>query len=910
MRLSSLITLGLLVCGLAVSAHGQSTASIDGSILSQLGHPIAGAKIELFTLPLTEKSPPAAASTSDRAGRYALEIPIPSMGVLRVSSPGKAPVWAPLTPLVHGFSLPTAVLSDSTAVKPRPNKSYASPKENLNRLWQKSHRAASTPFPPTLRWKTSTIPESPAVFTPRFDEKFAALAGARLPPQPVKAGIQWSEFPPFLTIPTAVRPPTGVRGRVVSPLGEPVSGALVWPSGEPQAAIQTDSVGQFPWPLPLQTEPGADLKAVAPGFLTSSAPVPNPDDGRKGSIDPRLRLQPATSSLVGLVVDPQGDPISGAQVSLQRHLDSWQTLTDKNGRFHLHRLPAYKRFQLTVAHPLEGQTQHFVGSIKEGQTARAELILMPQDPIRGIVIDEDSSPLTDLKIELWDPEGLRSVTYSDSDGVFVFNHQPGDRMRLVVQHPGFVKHAQRIVFDGTQARLDLGKIRLIRAIPFHGRVVDQAGDGIEGVQVRATHPKQQTRGASGFLAGYATETDQDGSFVFRRFAPGQPVMLGFYSASHPALEVKLDRSEVLSATEQPWTVELKSGVVVIGAVVDEQGKPIPGAQILHPRNQSFNRTDDQGEFDLGPLGLGAVSLKVSAVGFLPANREIELEDIDEGPLEIEIMLTRGQSLRGLVLDAQGDPMPGVSIRWNEPKTNASADPFRFIALSSSTDADGRFDLQGLDLETGFLSADSPTHGRIEIHAGELRGAPRSENRIVLQFAGTDLKTIHGCAFGSTSSWPKGGEIRLIHQQTHIVRQARLSENGCFSISDLNPAVYRWSFHVSEHDGQGWILDRNNSLLDLNRYDEPEITVSDLRFYRGATIHGTLRGLSAEELYGARIEAASGSQQRLAIVDSGSGAFKLVGLPAGVWNLSLTIDGEHRQSEKVTLSPSEHVVLDW
>ncbi len=55
-----------------------------------------------------------------------------------------------------------------------------------NSLWQKSHRAASAPFPPTLRWKTSTIPESPAVFAPRFDEKFAALAGARLPPQAAK----------------------------------------------------------------------------------------------------------------------------------------------------------------------------------------------------------------------------------------------------------------------------------------------------------------------------------------------------------------------------------------------------------------------------------------------------------------------------------------------------------------------------------------------------------------------------------------------------------------------------------------------------------------------------------------------------------------------------------------------------
>ena len=84
------------------------------------------------------------------------------------------------------FSEITTDLVGEVARLPESQNRWSTDLIEPNRLWQKSHRAASAPFPPTLRWKTSTIPESPAVFTPRFDEKFAALAGARLPPQPAK----------------------------------------------------------------------------------------------------------------------------------------------------------------------------------------------------------------------------------------------------------------------------------------------------------------------------------------------------------------------------------------------------------------------------------------------------------------------------------------------------------------------------------------------------------------------------------------------------------------------------------------------------------------------------------------------------------------------------------------------------
>ena len=114
------------------------------------------------------------------------------------------------------------------------------------------------------------------------------------------------------------------------------------------------------------------------------------------------------------------------------------------------------------------------------------------------------------------------------------------------------------------------------------------------------------------------------------------------------------------------------GAVLHGRVVDESGRPVAGAEIVHFGLRTL--TDDyhvelgsfvratsaaDGTFQVAALPSGPTSLEVRARGFVPEQRRVFA---GERVTEWRVVLVRAAPVAGRVVGAPADAEPGVSFR--------------------------------------------------------------------------------------------------------------------------------------------------------------------------------------------------------------------------------------------------------
>ncbi len=173
-------------------------------------------------------------------------------------------------------------------------------------------------------------------------------------------------------------------------------------------------------------------------------------------------------------------------------------------------------------------------------------------------------------------------------------------------------------------------------------------------------------------------------------------------------------------------VRLAPGSPIGGVVKDEGGKPVAGARITvyAPPNETDRsnvsmdiaevRTDDQGRWRVadGPVDLNRVSLGIAATGFIRGGGSPS-RDLDQ-----VIVLKRGLTVRGRVLDIEGKPVVGAKVRGGD---NWSSEP-----EPVKTDRDGTFVFESFPSGASVVTvtAEGLSPGLKEIHA---------EDRPILEF---------------------------------------------------------------------------------------------------------------------------------------------------------------------------------
>lgn len=178
-----------------------------------------------------------------------------------------------------------------------------------------------------------------------------------------------------------------------------------------------------------------------------------------------------------------------------------------------------------------------------------------------------------------------------------------------------------------------------------------------------------------------------------------------------------------------------------GRVVDPDGRPIAGARVWSRGHGdktpvAETKTDARGRYRLGPIKASVqrrgADLLVEAAGF--ARQYVECPAVYPGCDRDarEIVLPRGQRVRGQLIDLDGKPRAGAPVEVHLSRhymghtTLELGEPYRL-----TTDADGRFESPPVPVTTGTIVARIP--GRVAVQeALDLKPGKDQDVRVTLK----------------------------------------------------------------------------------------------------------------------------------------------------------------------------------
>ncbi len=714
--------------------------------------------------------------------------------------------------------------------------------------------------------------------------------------------------------PAAGDPPAGwialprtapLAGRVVADAsGEPIAGALVWPGFDPGRFASSDADGRFQ----LEAPPAERfwLQAEAAGFLPL---VEHPAAGHELV----LRLEPA-AAVAGRVVDEAGRPVPGARLTaaLRSHPDkrpafrpdraAGRAVSDREGRFQLTGLHPAAGYELAVAkagfHPSRAPLEP---AAPGGGRPPLRVVLERSRAIHGRVVDAEDTPLAGVTVRLLEaaegrrrsPRSLRAAppdrwtTRTGAEGRFTLPDVPSRRVDVAAYKEGFSLLIVRGVrIPEAREAFDLGTLGLVRGAAVAGWVRAADGEPLVAAEVWVVdaavgEPLAMAEAITRQPPDAATAAE--GRFQVTDLPPGEPFHLlvdadGYLPAAVPGLT---------APTPEPIEVRLESAAGVRGEVVDAEQRPIADAQVrLQPvvvageprrgRRPLSVRSDGDGSFRFDEVAAGSADVDAFAPGFQPSDAR-RLEVTAGAPAQpLRFVLRRGIALPGRVTDRGGAPIEGARARAGRPR--------------ASSDAEGRFVVEGLAPGRQLLEVDHPGYNRWR---GEVGVEPRMDAiEVVLrggwpvagQVVDLEGRPVAGVAVLLEPAAPRG----------HRRYRASSDVEGRFQLERVAEGPYD-----VEARKQGYGVTRLGRAVEVAGGPVEGV---ELLLRRGAVVRGQVRGLSFEELAAVRLTASKDSVQSSGTVDY-EGRYEIPDLSPGDWLLRAALPGGGRQvEERLAVAP--------
>jgi protocatechuate 3,4-dioxygenase beta subunit len=518
----------------------------------------------------------------------------------------------------------------------------------------------------------------------------------------------------------ALGPGIPVTGRVVGPDGAPVPRAAVvlrdveWKidgrasilalaladpdlSGERERRGASGEDGRFQ--LDAFTAGSFEMTIRAEGYLLHRRSLTLEGKGaRLGDI-----ALAEARAIAGRVLGPDNAPVEGAQVwippaaarvkSINRKIQILYNgpsssiasgTTDRAGSF---RLSGIDAGTWEIAARAAGLEDAVLEGIPAGESA-VEIRLDIALHIPGKALDaETGDPVSGVKVSTsWDWDFPEALT--DTDGNFDLTGVPrqawegSGSLRLWARREGYEDGYARVPPPKDGADAEPVEIRLRQHHDeIQGIVRDPTGAPVSNARVWievAGFP----RAVMSFVrvdGSREARTDEDGTFALS--PPKQRDITFEVVASRPGLA--RGRSGPLMRPEgnaalPPVEIRLSTGSSIEGRVIGADGLPLARARVrawrearitgeaaiyarLIPRGAGGETvwSGKDGGFRLGGIEPGSWLLEATATGY--ATGSAGPVEVSEGPAQVDLVLVPGGSLKGRVVDHEGNPLAGVEV---------------------------------------------------------------------------------------------------------------------------------------------------------------------------------------------------------------------------------------------------------
>lgn len=705
-----------------------------------------------------------------------------------------------------------------------------------------------------------------------------------------------------------LQPAVEAHGVVVDSSDQPVGGAKVaasvdlasggrqrsWQAGAWLTPAVTDARGGFTLSR-LDPRVGYTIKAAKPGYAPTELALPDPRAEARSGV--RLVLE-AGRMVVGSVVDQGGLPVVGAQVDLteslsssnprrffmQRALDNLEpeeAFTDEEGRFVIWDLPA-GLFDLKAS--ASGYAPTELATIELARSATeidvGEIALEPGFAIEGRVTSVDGAALEGAQVFAsaraefsrvyvsgYD-DGEAPVAITDVNGFFsVVDRAEGEKVDLVARMSGYAEGKVAAVSVPTYRPVS---IQLEKASRVRGEVVDENGRAVAEAQV-ASHVTVATAMSSSTRSGSSAITNSDGSFLLESVDPGELELSiraeGFVAAMIGSLRV--EPGEDLEGVR----AVLKRGATISGRITGPGGRPVPHAQVLSmERGPGFGRAyhggaaaDGEGRYRIEGIPPGTRSVVVQHDDYKQETRTLEVE---VGDNVLDIVLERGLTLSGRVLDSSGQPVATADLNLNSNSISLMGNP------QDVSDNSGDFSIGGLSEGTYTLQAHKEGFAAVTLENLEVGPAGLSGVEVRLEPG----LTVVGRLIGLEPADYANVQVYAVKAPSGFT-PGRVNRDGTYRLDSLAPGQYTVQAQV---ETTGLRADGQVTVVTGVRE-----TVFDLEFEVGLMLTGVVLK-SAEPVGGAQISVSGVDVATSSggMTDS-EGRFRVQGLDPGHYQLAVS-----------------------
>jgi protocatechuate 3,4-dioxygenase beta subunit len=306
---------------------------------------------------------------------------------------------------------------------------------------------------------------------------------------------------------------------------------------------------------------------------------------------------------------------------------------------------------------------------------------------------------------------------ADANGLFRLKGLPSGRIYLDARSDRWFSRSQpaaRVARGETRKGV---KLFVSPGAQVFGTVRDPRGKPLPGARV-VLRPD-----ANAFLARLSersyrwveTLSDSEGHYSIPGVPPGRGYAL---IALHPRM-APAQKRDIQMIPMRSLQVDLQGtrGGIIRGRVLLEGGKPARFARVgfayLDLARILFSvgegnpvLSDAEGRFEIQGVGAGLVAITALEDGFAPSEPKTAFM-ADGGSLELELVLGKGWSLKGIVVDENEKPLSGVPVvarNFEQPRGMDLQMLARLYPVRTKTEKDGSFVIRGLTSSRVFVEA--------------------------------------------------------------------------------------------------------------------------------------------------------------------------------------------------------------